>query len=150
MPSDHGVLSSLKAFKSLNPFSYYSYKILEFVHTEEFFSVLYAFCHGVLYITTPFMSKRSFHVHINPLIQKSPYFYNSFIIFRGRKRYFKWNCVTRNRFSHDLRVITVKSDNVFYEPRAITIRSNNDFHRSRAITIKSDNFSQVLKSYAIT
>ncbi len=39
------------------------------------------------------------------------------------------------------RAITIKSDNVSYEPRAITVRSDNSFHKPWAITIKSDNFS---------
>jgi hypothetical protein len=51
------------------------------------------------------------------------------------------NSVTRYRFSHVIRAITIKSDNISYEPRAITVRSGNGFHKLKAITIKSDNFS---------
>jgi hypothetical protein len=53
----------------------------------------------------------------------------------------KRNAVTRYRFSHVIRAITIKSDNVSYESRAITIRSDNGFYKPRAITTKSDNFS---------
>jgi hypothetical protein len=53
---------------------------------------------------------------------------------RGRQRCLKRNDVTRYRFSHLLRAITIKkNDNVSYEPRAVTIRSNKDFHKPRAI-----------------
>ncbi len=46
--------------------------------------------------------------------------------------------VTRYCFSHVLRAITIKSNNVSFEPRAIaiTIGSDSDFHKPRAITIK--------------
>ncbi len=50
------------------------------------------------------------------------------------------NGVTRYRFSHDARDVTIKSDNVSYEPRVITVRSDNGSHKPRAITMKSDNF----------
>jgi hypothetical protein len=54
----------------------------------------------------------------------------------------KCDGVTRYRSNHVLRVITIKSGNVSYEPRAITLRSHNDFNKPRAITIKSGNFLQ--------
>ncbi len=52
----------------------------------------------------------------------------------------KRNGVTHYRFSHALRAITIKSNNVSCEPRAIAIRSDKDFHMPRAITIKAMNF----------
>jgi hypothetical protein len=54
---------------------------------------------------------------------------------------YKCDGVTRYCFSHVIRDIIIKSDNVSYESRAITIRSDNGFYKPRAITIKSDNFS---------
>jgi hypothetical protein len=41
----------------------------------------------------------------------------------------KRNSVTRYRLSHVIRAITIKSDNVSYEPTAITIRSDNGFQK---------------------
>jgi hypothetical protein len=49
--------------------------------------------------------------------------------------------VTDDPFSHLLRMITIKSNNVSFEPRAITLRSDNDSYMPRAITTKSNNFS---------
>ncbi len=43
------------------------------------------------------------------------------------------NSVTRYRYSHAIRAITIKKDTVSYEPRAIAIRSANDFHMPRAL-----------------
>jgi hypothetical protein len=53
----------------------------------------------------------------------------------------KHNCIKHYRFSHVIRAVTTKSDNVSYESRAITIRSDNGFYKPRAIPIKSNNFS---------
>jgi hypothetical protein len=50
--------------------------------------------------------------------------------------------VTRYRFSHVLRAISIKSDNVSNDPGAVTIKSDNDIHKPWAIIIKSDSFSQ--------
>jgi hypothetical protein len=49
--------------------------------------------------------------------------------------------VTRCRFSHVIKVVTIKHDNVSYEPRVLTVRSDNRSNKPRAITMKSDNFS---------
>ncbi len=40
----------------------------------------------------------------------------------------KRNGVTSYRFSRVHITITIKSNNVFYEPRALTIGTDNDFH----------------------
>jgi hypothetical protein len=53
----------------------------------------------------------------------------------------KRNGVTCFRFSHALRVITIKSDNVSYEPRAIALRSDNISYEPRVITLRSNNIS---------
>ncbi len=53
----------------------------------------------------------------------------------------KRNGVTCSRFSHALRAIAIKSDNVSYEPRAIALRSDNISYESRVITLRSDNIS---------
>ncbi len=58
----------------------------------------------------------------------------------------KRNGFTSYRFSHDLRTITTKSNNVAYEPRTITIGSENDFHKPRAIPIKIGNFLRSLEA----
>jgi hypothetical protein len=52
----------------------------------------------------------------------------------------KRNGVTPYHFSHVIRDITIKSDNIFYEPRVTTVRSDNAFHKPRVITIKKITF----------
>jgi hypothetical protein len=49
----------------------------------------------------------------------------------------KCNGVTRYRFNHVLREITIKGDNISYEPRATAFRSGNE---PREKTIKRNNF----------
>jgi hypothetical protein len=58
----------------------------------------------------------------------------------------KYDGVTRYRFSHVLKAITIKSNNISYEPRAITLRNDNDFNKPRAITITSNNILQSIEA----
>ncbi len=59
----------------------------------------------------------------------------------------KRNSVTSYRFSHVFRAITIKSNNVLYEPTAVTMRRDNGFRKPRAITKKAITFLHSVEAF---